>query len=107
VIATAATPQAVYFGWHGDRSGCRHYIQFKGTTGTEIQYDPEMLRRIFVHFLVDELPTAGLDEATESLQSMIEFYQPQAQTLLLPPRKSAKVRIHGRKQRPPMTFPTE
>jgi hypothetical protein len=66
-----------------------------------------MLQRVYVHFLVDCIPAAGLIETVETLHSIAEFYQPRAQRSLPPPLKSVPVDVVGRVQRQIVPMPVE
>lgn len=104
-IGTAAT-SCVLFGWQGSKTGYSHLLRFNAT-GSDISCNPEVFQRVYVHFLVDEIPTAGLGETIEALHSIVDFYQPTPQRLLPAPTKSSNARVVGRTQRPTMILPTE
>jgi hypothetical protein len=69
--------------------------------------DPETMTRVFIHYLVDEIPAAGLDEALETLHSISVFHRPRLESLQPLRNSPIKVTVLGRTERPIIPLPME
>jgi hypothetical protein len=106
-IYATATAQSVLFGWHGGATDFRHLIQARRTSSDEMLCDPATLQRVYIHFLVDEIPVAGLADTIEAIHSITDFHQPATQSLLPAPRKATPIKITGRTLRQIVPIPME
>lgn len=103
-IITASTPQGACVGWYGVGSDLCHIVN---VTGSDVLINAELLKRVYVHFLVDKLPGDGIDEAIDALNSISECHALRQLRLPAPPRKMAQITIRGRMQHTVSPIPVE
>lgn len=70
-------------------------------TAAHVELSEPLKLRLFCHFLLTQLPDAGLPEAVETLAEMWRFYrEPPVQTPALPPPSSWPVTLGAACVRP-------
>lgn len=69
-------PDDVFLRWDAGVAGMRqtHMMRFDHTTSRSPQTQAEILTRVLCHILVDRIPDLGLNEMSEALVQIYDFY---------------------------------
>ena len=95
--------------WHTPASGLAHVVEFHTPETTRGLPDQDTLRlRLMCHFLLDALPSEGLEEVSEAIRDTYVFYLERTpSTFSLPARQTAKAGVIRSYERPVFSLAEE